>query len=355
MVVFNARIYSLDADDKVFQAMAIRDGRIVELGADRQILNKYKHKTSLDAGLKTIIPGFVELGSTDSTLFTASSEHCSKVLRQLLDEYWSEGITTAVIYCNNLEERQCLAQFSSTEVAMTLLPRMKWSAQNLVTHSKDTLNAFQANSSALMFSEIENLIGEPEVLMDNRIQLSVFPKSEASLAEAILSDEQILKGVNDARWLMGAAEKLDSSQCVELRDIAVIPLFAAAEDSMCFRAVGNMAHLLGANHWFVCASKGNQIKEAPLMQYMHHLGCRGPEADAVSVYKQVSSDALLRSCTIWAAMALFEEDRVGSLEKGKQADFLLLDRDLFSIKDPSQHAPRILKTYVAGEMVFQRP
>lgn len=60
LIVHNARIFSVDSDWKVYEAMAIRDGRIVELGAERQILNKYAAEESFDAGGKEIYPGFID-------------------------------------------------------------------------------------------------------------------------------------------------------------------------------------------------------------------------------------------------------------------------------------------------------
>lgn len=60
LIVHNARIYSVDSDWKVYEAMAIRDGKIVELGAERQILNKYAADESFDAGGKEIYPGFID-------------------------------------------------------------------------------------------------------------------------------------------------------------------------------------------------------------------------------------------------------------------------------------------------------
>ena len=60
LVVFNARIYSLDESNTVHQAMAIRDGKIIEMGPDRQILNKYQYDRSIDAEGKEIYPGFID-------------------------------------------------------------------------------------------------------------------------------------------------------------------------------------------------------------------------------------------------------------------------------------------------------
>ena len=59
-VVFNANIHSLDEGGHIHQAMAIRDGKIIELGPDRQILNKYRYDQSIDAAGKDIYPGFID-------------------------------------------------------------------------------------------------------------------------------------------------------------------------------------------------------------------------------------------------------------------------------------------------------
>ncbi|MEO5584290.1 MAG: amidohydrolase [Flavobacteriales bacterium] len=60
LVVRNARIMSMDSEGHEYTAMAIKDGRIVELGAEQQILNRYRAKEVYDAGTKTIYPGFID-------------------------------------------------------------------------------------------------------------------------------------------------------------------------------------------------------------------------------------------------------------------------------------------------------
>lgn len=60
LVVHNATIYSVDEGFSKHQAMAIKDGRIVELGPEHQIRNKYKGKESYDAGTNFIYPGFID-------------------------------------------------------------------------------------------------------------------------------------------------------------------------------------------------------------------------------------------------------------------------------------------------------
>ena len=60
LVVRNAHIVSMDGEGHEYTAMAIKDGRILELGAEQQILNRYRAKEIYDAGTKTIYPGFID-------------------------------------------------------------------------------------------------------------------------------------------------------------------------------------------------------------------------------------------------------------------------------------------------------
>jgi predicted amidohydrolase YtcJ len=54
------------------------------------------------------------------------------------------------------------------------------------------------------------------------------------------------------------------------------------------------------------------------------------------------------------AHLLFLEDRIGSLEEGKQADFVVIDRDLLTCPENDIREARALNTYLDGKSVFQR-
>lgn len=60
LVVHNAQIVSMDASNTVYQAMAIKDGRILELGPEQQIRNRYNAKETFDAAGQWIYPGFID-------------------------------------------------------------------------------------------------------------------------------------------------------------------------------------------------------------------------------------------------------------------------------------------------------
>ena len=60
----------------------------------------------------------------------------------------------------------------------------------------------------------------------------------------------------------------------------------------------------------------------------------------------------LHSFTLDAAYAAHAEDRLGSLETGKWADFIIVDRDYFEIPAAEIDDIRVLQTWVGGQLVF---
>lgn len=61
-----------------------------------------------------------------------------------------------------------------------------------------------------------------------------------------------------------------------------------------------------------------------------------------------------RAFTLDAAYAQHQEKTLGSLEKGKWADFILVDRDLFKVAPADIWKIQVLETWVAGERVYAK-
>lgn len=74
--------------------------------------------------------------------------------------------------------------------------------------------------------------------------------------------------------------------------------------------------------------------------------------DGFMTEEALSREETLRGMTIWAAYSNFEEDEKGSIEPGKFADFVILDKDLMQVPENDIPNIKVLQTFVNGEKVY---
>ena len=60
LIIHNAKIYTIDDNNSIYEAIAIENKKIIALGKNNQILNKYKAKSKIDGGGKFIYPGLID-------------------------------------------------------------------------------------------------------------------------------------------------------------------------------------------------------------------------------------------------------------------------------------------------------
>ncbi len=60
LVVYNAKIYTVDNQFSVEEAMAVKDGKIISIGTNDWVRNSFSAGTELDANKKFIYPGFID-------------------------------------------------------------------------------------------------------------------------------------------------------------------------------------------------------------------------------------------------------------------------------------------------------
>ncbi|MCF6435365.1 amidohydrolase [Pseudoalteromonas sp. MMG022] len=70
--------------------------------------------------------------------------------------------------------------------------------------------------------------------------------------------------------------------------------------------------------------------------------------------ERLNREQALRAFTLDAAYAAFQEYKLGSLEQGKWADFILLDQDYFKVPISQIDDIQVLQTWLAGSLVYQR-
>jgi predicted amidohydrolase YtcJ len=70
--------------------------------------------------------------------------------------------------------------------------------------------------------------------------------------------------------------------------------------------------------------------------------------------QKLSREETLKGMTIWAAHSNFQEKERGSIETGKMADFVILDRDLMKVDPMEIPKSKVLNTYLGGEEVYRK-
>jgi predicted amidohydrolase YtcJ len=70
--------------------------------------------------------------------------------------------------------------------------------------------------------------------------------------------------------------------------------------------------------------------------------------------ERVSREQALAGFTSWGAWAAFAEDRLGRLEPGMRADFILIDQDPTMATPQEIRATKVLETWVNGRPVWTR-
>ena len=67
----------------------------------------------------------------------------------------------------------------------------------------------------------------------------------------------------------------------------------------------------------------------------------------------ITREQALKGMTLWAAYANFSEDQRGSIQPGKDADFILLDQNPLTCPVEKLSEIKVLKTFIDGEKVYE--
>lgn len=162
----------------------------------------------------------------------------------------------------------------------------------------------------------------------------IHPNDIPRLAEhGIIASMQPTHATSDMRW---AEQRLDRER------LAGAYAWQKVLEAGARLALGSDFPVEPVNPWFgIHAAVTRQDREG------HPEGGWLPD-------ERLSVDQALRGFTMDAAYAGFAEDRVGSLETGKFADFVVIDADPFEV-DPSELAGiGVLRTVVGGSAVYRR-
>lgn len=178
-----------------------------------------------------------------------------------------------------------------------------------------------------------------------------------------------LKGKNDLRWRIEHAQVINETDFKLFGEYNIIPSVQPTHATSDMYWAGNRLgperikgayaykQLLQENGWIPLGTDFPVEDISPFKTFYSAVvrkDAKGWPANGYQMENALSREESLRGMTIWAAKANFEEKEKGSLEKGKFADFVILNYDLM-IEAPEKLLDiKVLKTYVSGKKVFER-
>lgn len=176
-----------------------------------------------------------------------------------------------------------------------------------------------------------------------------------------------LKGKNNRRW------RIEHAQVVNEKDFGLFAKFNVIPSVQPTHATSDMywaeqrlgpkrvkgayafKQLLAQNGWIPLGTDFPVEDISPFKTFhsaVFRTDAKGYPAGGYQKENALTREHTLRGMTIWAAKSNFEEGEKGSLERGKWADFIILDQDLMKASAKEVLETRVLATYIGGSKVY---
>jgi hypothetical protein len=169
--------------------------------------------------------------------------------------------------------------------------------------------------------------------------------------------------------------RIEHAQVVAVEDIPLFkelgiipsmqPTHATSDMNMAEDRIGKV-RLKGAYAWKTFLEQGSRVAfgsdfPVELANAFHGLHAavtrQTPENEPKMGWipeEKVSIEDALRGFTLDAAYAAFQDDKLGTLEIGKRADFIFIDRDIFKRPASDIRDTQVLETWINGQQVFSK-
>jgi len=178
---------------------------------------------------------------------------------------------------------------------------------------------------------------------------------------------QYLKGKNDHRWRIEHAQIIHPDDLHKFSKYSIVPSIQSthctsdmywADERLGEERIQNAyiyKQLLEQNGWLPNGTDFPVEKIDPLLTFYASVARKDLEGYPEKGFQPeetLTREETLQSMTIWAAKAAFEENEKGSIEPGKMADFVVLEKDIMKIPESDIPKANVQYTFINGEMVY---
>lgn len=206
-------------------------------------------------------------------------------------------------------------------------------------------------------------------LVNTKFQMCTHAIGDSGNREILKTYAEVLKGKNDKRWRIEHAQVVNENDFDLFGNNNIIPSVQPthATSDMYWAdkrlGIGRIKNayaykkLLQQNGWLPLGTDFPVEDISPFKTFFAAVvrqDAKGFPAGGFQMDNAMSREDALRGMTIWAAKAAFEENEKGSLEKGKAADFIILDTDLMKCDNAELLKVKVISTYINAEIVFAK-
>ena len=201
-------------------------------------------------------------------------------------------------------------------------------------------------------------------------QVAVHAIGDAANAQVLGGIEELARTyTGDRRWRIEHAQIVDVADIPRFGRSGIIasmqPVHQTSDRTMAEVRLGPQ-RLGGAYAWRSMTAAGARLAfgsdfpvESPnpfhgLAAAVSREDAQGQPAGGWRPEERVTFTTALAGFTRDAAYAGFAEDRIGTLERGKHADFILIDRDIFESTPAQVRDTKVLETWIGGQKVWER-
>ena len=179
----------------------------------------------------------------------------------------------------------------------------------------------------------------------------------------------ILKGKNDRRWRIEHAQVVDQNDFLLFGEYNIIPsvqpTHATSDMYWAEKRLGPVVikgayaykQLLQQNGWIPLGTDFPVEDISPFKTFYAAVArqdSKGFPPGGFQIENALSRQEALQGMTTWAARSGFEEKEKGSLENGKYADFILLDKDIMSCPASDILSTKVIRTFINGREVYKQ-